>query len=512
MNYIKTFIIFIFLGFSQIAVAEILYSQEITLEPDWNIVSTPKILESFTFSAEDSSDNFEIYVLNPNSPSGWSTMADLGQTKFIPLYGYFIRNKTGINQTLTLNYKNTDLPENFFERIFSTTGWYSIGVANPSYVLPINADPEAVTFNNNTLSSLEGYYSSVIDFTDAQFSQNRKSVALTNPWKSVSASDINNLRGFRETKGYVIYITTPNSPYNGWQDSTIPSAISSDDIKLVLSLGSNNPDSQTIQVSEFSSTSNITLLEFQLKAEGVNMNIEQIGVDIESTLSNLNDIFDDVKLMKGNSTIADISSFDDVNSETITFDLYDDLIIEEGESAVLKVVAKIKSQSENFANGSTVKVDIGDISAKYGYDNEQVVNFEGSANGSTHTLFVDGAIIEFVSSTSVATNQDNTSRDFTLVFDVTAIGDDLTVNRTSFASTGVEYHVVGDGSATSAALSSNASLSSNIYTVYEGQTRRFTLTVNVTTATTGLNKIVLDAVSGIAPNTVIQSVSATVNQ
>jgi hypothetical protein len=79
-------------------------NQTILLLPGWNIISTPKVLDSHTFSVAETSDNFDIYALDPSKTSGWATLADLGQTEFTPLYGYFINNKTGTNQTLTLNY------------------------------------------------------------------------------------------------------------------------------------------------------------------------------------------------------------------------------------------------------------------------------------------------------------------------------------------------------------------------------------------------------------------------
>src|SRR3989338_451554 len=93
------------LFFTQTAYAAVSYSQTVTLEPGWNIVSTPRLLESHSFSASETLANFAIYTLDPTKPSGWATMADLGQTEFVPLYGYFINNKTGVSQTLTFNYR-----------------------------------------------------------------------------------------------------------------------------------------------------------------------------------------------------------------------------------------------------------------------------------------------------------------------------------------------------------------------------------------------------------------------
>jgi peptidoglycan hydrolase-like protein with peptidoglycan-binding domain len=291
---------------------------------------------------------------------------------------------------------------------------------------------------------------------------------------------------------------------------------SAGDVRLRFSLGSNNPSERTIQVNEFSTTNNVDLLEFRVKAEGRDMLIEEIHVDLVATGSaDLDEILADVKLMQGNRVIADINGSDLTGaSDTAEFDLYDDLLIEEGETVTLKVVARLLKQDGNFADGDTLRASWDAVIAEDRQGNSMTSTI-GSANGFTQTLFVNGAEIEFVSSTSSSTDQNSQSRDFTLVFDVTAIGEDLVVARDVFGPTGIEYDVFGPNGATvsdSPTFSSNASFSGGNYTVFEGQTRRFTLTVNVTTDTSGQYRIVLDAVKGIAPATVVESVSATVNQ
>lgn len=109
-------------------------SQNVALSPGWNIVSTSRLLESHSFSVAETSANFDIYALDPLRASGWATMADLGQTEFMPLYGYFVNNKTSGQQTLTFNYRTNVTPsERLFERKFTVPGWYSVGIANPTY-------------------------------------------------------------------------------------------------------------------------------------------------------------------------------------------------------------------------------------------------------------------------------------------------------------------------------------------------------------------------------------------
>src|SRR5690606_6338331 len=117
--------------------------------------------------------NFDIYLLDPSQPTGWATMSALGQSEFAPLYGYFIQNKTGTNQTLTLHYAE-DLPagQRLFDRTFSTPGWYSIGIANSAYATKANAGYSDTDNPSNVLSLLDGKYDLFVDFTNASYDTN----------------------------------------------------------------------------------------------------------------------------------------------------------------------------------------------------------------------------------------------------------------------------------------------------------------------------------------------------
>ena len=204
---------FVFFGKSEAWAA----SDNITLNPGWNIISTPKVLDSHVFSAPETSVNFDIYLLNASSTSGWSTMAELGQTEFIPLYGYFINNKTGAAQTLTFNYRFT-LDPNLFTRSFNKAGWYSIGVANPQYVKSQFANTVDTNNVSSTLRTLIHPGLSVIDFTAADFPTSSASVRVSSPFAYRTDVDLNNLNDLRETKGYAVFLNTNNAIYNGFQN------------------------------------------------------------------------------------------------------------------------------------------------------------------------------------------------------------------------------------------------------------------------------------------------------
>ena len=212
----------------QIASASSSNQQTISLKTGWNIVSTPRIVDSHIFSAPETLSNFSIYALDASHTSGWATMADLGQTEFTPLYGYFINNKTGSTQTLTFNYKASTTPnERLFSRSFNGAGWYSLGIANPTYAKTQGSTTVDTNNPDKILSSLLGAtsnYDSVVDYTNASFGTNPDSVALIDPWKLVirsssvaNTTEINSLNDFRETKGYAIYIKA-TSTLTGFQN------------------------------------------------------------------------------------------------------------------------------------------------------------------------------------------------------------------------------------------------------------------------------------------------------
>lgn len=201
----------------QMAVAEA--SQIITLQPGWNIISTPRVLASHQFSADEISDNFDIYLLDPASPSGWQTMQGAGQSEFQPLFAYFINNKTGQAQTLTLIY-NFDLTP--AQRLFQRTlqpGWNAIGIASPSYALPQGSTSADINNPSNILSSISGSVGQVVDFTNSN--ANLDSPSISGTWLSKTAADVNSLNDFRELKGYGVFITSATNNYIGSQNLSL---------------------------------------------------------------------------------------------------------------------------------------------------------------------------------------------------------------------------------------------------------------------------------------------------
>lgn len=204
----------------QIAGATVLNSQTTTLNPGWNIVSTPKVLLNHEFSVAETSDNFDIYLLDPTSTSGWQTMQGEGQTEFQPLFAYFINNKTGQSQTLTFNYDFSLTPA---QRLFQRTlqpGWNAVGIASPSYALPQGSTSADINNPNNILGSIIGSVGQVIDFTSGD--TNVDSPAISGTWLSKTATDVNSLNDFRELKAYGVFVTSETNNYIGSQNLSLP--------------------------------------------------------------------------------------------------------------------------------------------------------------------------------------------------------------------------------------------------------------------------------------------------
>jgi len=223
----KKYIAVLFLSFFILPIfakASVIDNQSVTLSPGWNIISTPKVLLSHQFSASEISTNFDIYLLDPTSISGWQTMQGAGQTEFQPLYAYFINNKTGTNQTLQLNYNFSISPA---QRLFQRTiqpGWNAVGIASPNYALPQGSTNEDVNNPKNILNSIYNNIGEIIDFTNNNI--NLDSVSISNNWLSKTVLDVNSLNDFRELKGYGVFVTSTTNNYLGYQNLTVPDGIS----------------------------------------------------------------------------------------------------------------------------------------------------------------------------------------------------------------------------------------------------------------------------------------------
>ncbi len=491
-------------GFTTTANAQVAVSQSVDLAPGWNIISTPMILTSHTFSVAETSENFDIYLLDPSKPSGWATMADLGQTEFMPLYGYFINNKTDEDQTLTFNYDTSVEPNHkLFERTFTTEGWYSIGVANASYAKKQSADREDTDNPSSILSLLEGKYDTVIDFTDDVYDVDRKSVALSDPWKAVVPSDIDKLNDFRDTKGYVVYIKQSDARYNGFQNNAVPEATVPEELHF--SLNANNPEATTVIVDEDDITG-ATVLEYTISAQGGDIELDDLWVNLQTETANLEDVISDVFIYIDDVAFNSESTVTTSTSVDFQFDVAGDVVVYEGESVNVEVVVQFNQQAGNYASyGETIQAQVTEELVKntvaYGIDEQLSSEYLiGDAVGNIHSLLSGGIVIpaDGVSTQSDTLGQNDTIGEFTIEFEVTAVEDDYYIKE--FASTtasgstgGVKFAVepAAAGTVTAVLESTGDQDTPGVFTVEEGETETFTLTVTYDPTSAGAHRATL---------------------
>lgn len=498
----------VFFMVTSVANAQEVITQTVNLSPGWNIVSTPKVLASHEFSAAETAQNFDIYLLDASKPTGWATMSDLGQTEFEPLYGYFIQNKTESDQSLTFTY-NTDLPPNekLFERTFNEPGWYSIGVANSGFAIPADGLYGDTNNPSNILSLLNGAYDLFIDFTDASYQSSRQSVMLAEPWKVGLPNNINSINDLRETKGYVLYITEEGARYNGIQGSDDSQPVPDGaPIELKVTSSSQNNEPRQIQLYDGEGVTDEVVLFFQVENESdTDVTLQDFSIDVSSTGADASEIINSLTASAAYiawSPIASSSATVESPGEfaTVVFQGLN-LQIDAWEQAMIQVRINTNAFNGNFDEGDSLTFSTNPQqtgwSAKDEYNNSLDRTYStGDATGGPYEFIVGQPIsipADGFSSEVDTLGTNDTIGEFTLEFEVTALGDDYYItDNSSLASTsptdGVTFNVdgtVGAGIVSASFTSTADEDTSGVFTVREGETETFTLTVVVDPQSTG---------------------------
>jgi len=292
-----------------------------------------------------------------------------------------------------------------------------------------------------------------------------------------------------------------------YERSFVTEGAGSDD-ELTLSLASSNPKSSIIKVDANNTTEDVTILVFEMKAEGNDITIDTLPITFTvPATEEFDDIITDVKIEVDGVSFNDYTtaSSTTAGTATTTFDIDEDLVIDEDDKVTVKVIIDLNSQSGNYAAGSAISASVpsygvDDITGTGGDDLSASTN-KGSAVGETHQLLTEGIFAEIVSVDETKTAGDNNANDvgdYKIKFDLTAFEDTFYVSATSSAV--FVYHVEdGSGSTVStttvAAVTSTATKEGNSYRINEGGTEEFTLTVTLNPQTTGYYRIELDSIT-----------------
>lgn len=306
---------------------------------------------------------------------------------------------------------------------------------------------------------------------------------------------VDGLRGVAADGVSETYVTTAIN-----QTFTVSSV---DNGELQITESSDNPDDTSVKVEDNTTTDDVTLLDFNLKAKKQDVTVNDIAVQVATT-HNVGDTVQTLKLMKGSkvlktksvSTAATISNvvFNDLNNEDISKD----------DTETYSVVATIKRVGTGgFVSGDTI---VASTTSNLAYDTEDQdgnsATLSGSAVGGVVTLQTTGITVTKGSITATKTvgttagSGDTTQ--FAIPFKVTADEDDLYISRTvtkstSTSGTEIRWATTTSGTATSTA-STAATLSADdtdngdaagYYKVPAGTTRTFTLNVSAVSNQTG---------------------------
>jgi hypothetical protein len=293
---------------------------------------------------------------------------------------------------------------------------------------------------------------------------------------------------------------------------------STDNGELVITESTDNPDDTIVKVDEDSTTDDVTLLTFNLKAKKQDVTVNDLVIQASST-HNLDDTVQTLKLMKGSKTLKTKTISSSATTQTITFSDLSNEDISKDDTEEYSIVATIKRVGTGtFVSGDTLVAST--TSGLSGWDTEDEdgdsATLTGSAIGGVVTLQQIGITVAkgTVSTTktvgTTAGAGDNTQ--YSIPFKVTAGDEDLyvagAVQRNTNAGTKVTWATTTSstapgatgaktdtGTATiSAADTDNADVAGSYFKVPSGTTRTLTLNVTLVASSTGYSGVRLTGI------------------
>lgn len=278
--------------------------------------------------------------------------------------------------------------------------------------------------------------------------------------------------------------------------------------ELKFSLSSDNPDRTDIVVDDSTRTNNVTILEYTIEAIDADIELDTLYINLETGTAPVSDVVGDVKLVIGGKTFKDdgittTGSYSATNT-LVAFDIDGDITIDDGDKEKVKVVVDLKPRTA-YQNGETIiaRVTSAERDMTEAEGSDDITDLSGTVIGKEHSLLSEG-IVSSVDSVSFETDtqgENDTTGIFTAEFEVTAVEGDYYITEnagttTSTSTGGIRFTVEGANNtptSVSGILSSSADEdTSGVFTVREGQTETFTLTVVVDASTAGQYRITMN--------------------
>lgn len=230
--------------------------------------------------------------------------------------------------------------------------------------------------------------------------------------------------------------------------ATFTIEVAGQDEELKFSLASGNPDASDILVDENSTTNNVTILEYKIKAEDGDIDLNELFVTLVTT-DMLTDVISDIEIDVDGQVFNDDSVVYSVSTTTgvYKFDIDGDVTIDADDEVIVKVTVDLKRQAvSTYPNGTTIKAEVTSVNADAtdaeGADDLTTSQISGAAIGKVHTLVAAGLTLDVNTTSAVATINNTTANDsfgeFKINFDVTAVENTAFVALTAARATGTE--------------------------------------------------------------------------
>lgn len=308
-------------------------------------------------------------------------------------------------------------------------------------------------------------------------------------------------QGVRATDAMGIQQYSPSS--QSWSSFSVSSQTNG---SAVISQGSDNPQTITVQGNQSSQTSNIVLNTFTIQAKTADLELYSLPVTVTTNTStttlNPGVLVRDLKLYSGSTLLDTESPASTMTSgQTITFTNLT-FKIPAGTTSNFSIQADInKIDGATLPEGSTVAVTIPSNGGSIDLENSSgnTIAVTGGSTGNTITFRSIGLAADAAPTTSVSTvlasggNGTTQTGTFNFTFNVTAFGQDIYLASTSVAYGGsnngtyglVVFDYTNGNTATSSnvtsSLTSTADRSTNgNYVIHSGQTKSVTVTASAT--------------------------------
>jgi hypothetical protein len=285
---------------------------------------------------------------------------------------------------------------------------------------------------------------------------------------------------------------------------------SANDVELKLTEASDNPDDMVVEADDADPTDGVVLLKTKLKAEGSEVELQEVTVTITpagtgdaSEIASQYILTVDGEEFSIDSSECEVAGdCDGTGTSTAVEYVFDDIdiTIDSGDTVDVMVSADINEvDGSTVAEGDSLTADIdNDDTVAEDEAGEDLSDSEttGVVNGSEIAFYSEGIVVtpgEMEADTSEPDNSGDQVSEFTLEFDVTAIGMDVYLDKTVVSSTSTSSTPSGsnrvsiqtsaglDLALTGASLTStdgNAEEQTNSFLISEGDTATFVITVN----------------------------------